>query len=81
MTQKATEAGPQLSWKEDKTRIKLPKEAKGQANYVIASCNGVVYKIQRGVEVEVPKAIAEILEHAEAAREEADAYAETVEQV
>ena len=79
MKQKATEAGPQLSWKEDKTRIKLPKEAKGQANYVIASCNGVVYKIQRGVEV--PKAIAEILEHAEAAREEADAYAETVEQV
>lgn len=79
MTQAKTEARMQLSWKEDKVRIKLPKEVKGQANYVIASCNGVVYKIQRGVEVEVPKAIAEILEHAEAAREEADAYAETVE--
>ena len=57
-------AGANLSWKEDKVSIKLPKEARGQSNYVIASCNGVVYKIQRGVEVEVPKA---------------DAYAETVE--
>ena len=59
----AAKAKPE--WYNDKTTIKLPKAPKGEENFVIASVNGYVVKIQRGVEVEVPKAIAEAIEQTE----------------
>ena len=62
--------------KKDTVTIRLPRAPIGEQNFVIASCNGVVYKIMKGVDVEVPPEIAEILEHSEQAREEADAYLE-----
>lgn len=63
-------------WKVMKT-IKLDKPAPGQDNYVIASVNGKVYKIKKGVEVDVPAPIAEVIEHSQEAEEAADMYIES----
>lgn len=60
-------------WKQMVT-IKLPKLSDGSANYQIASVNGRVFKIQRGVSVDVPMPIAKVLQNSEDAREEADAF-------
>lgn len=61
---------------EQMVTIKLPKLNDGSANYQIASVNGRVFKIQRGVSVEVPMPIAKVLQNSEDAREEADAFIE-----
>lgn len=63
-------------WSVIKT-IKLDKPAPGQDNYVIASVNGKVYKIKKGVEVDVPAPIAEVIEHSQEAEEAADMYIES----
>lgn len=62
-------------WKK-KVTIKLPKAARGQDNFVIASVNGRVYKIKKGEEVEVPAPIAEVIQNAEMMRDEADSFVE-----
>lgn len=62
-------------WKEMVT-IKLPKAPRGGENFVIASVNGNVYKIERGVAVEVPAPIAEVIQHSEEMHDEADMYVE-----
>ena len=54
-------------------RIRLFKDNSRYKGDLFVSVNGVNYKIRRGVEVEVPPAVAEVLEHsikqdAEAAR-------------
>ncbi len=43
--------------------INVPRATNGAPNYIIASVNGRVFKIQRGVNVEVPAPIAEVLQH------------------
>jgi len=63
-------------WKQMKT-IKLDKAAPGEENYVIASVNGKVYKIKKGVVVDVPAPIAEVIEHSREAEEAADMYIES----
>ena len=60
-----------------KVTIKLDKPAPGQDNYVIASVNGKVFKIKKGVVVDVPAPIAEVIEHAQEAEEAADLYIES----
>ena len=63
-------------WKDMKT-IRLEKAAPGQENYVIASVNGKVFKIKKGVTVDVPAPIAEVIEHSREAEEAADMYIES----
>ena len=63
-------------WKVMRT-IRLEKAAPGQDNYVIASVNGKVFKIKKGVEVDVPAPIAEVIEHSREAEEAADMYIES----
>lgn len=62
-------------WKEIVT-IKLPKAPRGGENFVIASVNGKSYKIERGVAVDVPAPIAEVIQHSEEMHDEADMYVE-----
>ena len=54
--------------------VQLPKTADGSSNHLIASCNGKTYKIMKGVKVDVPAPIAEVLEHMFEAEEEAELY-------
>ena len=49
-------------WKK-KVTIRIPKSVDGSANYLIASVNGKVFKIMKGVNVDVPAPIAEVVEH------------------
>ena len=54
--------------------IKIPKTSDGSANYIIASVNGRVYKVMKGVNVKVPAPIAEVIEHSFEAQDEAELY-------
>ena len=54
--------------------IRLPKPFPNEENFVIASVNGRVFKIKKGVPVSVPAPIAEVLEHSLEAEEAADMY-------
>ena len=57
-----------------KVSIRLPKTADGSANYLIASVNGRVFKVMKGVQVEVPVPIAEVIEHMFEAEEAAELF-------
>ncbi len=46
-------------------RIKLFKDNSRYKEDLFVSVNGVNYKIRRGVEVEVPPDVAEVLEHSQ----------------
>ena len=48
---------------EKNVRIRLFKDNSRYKGDLFVSVNGVNYKIRRGVEVEVPPAVAEVLEH------------------
>lgn len=48
-------------------RICLPKGHRGQEPEVFVGVNGFGYRISRGVEVEVPAAVAEILHNSQEA--------------
>lgn len=50
---------------EEKVRIKLFKDNGRYKGDLFVSVNGINYKIRRGVEVEVPRAVAEVLEHSQ----------------
>lgn len=47
----------------DKVKIQLFKDSKRYKDDVFVGVNGKPYKIQRGKAVEVPAAVAEVLEH------------------
>lgn len=64
-------------WKQMVT-IRLPKATNGEANYLFAAVNGRRFKIQRGVKVEVPAPIAEVIEHSYEQQNMADEYNEMV---
>lgn len=66
---------PYDPWK-DMVQVRLPKATNGELNYQIASVNGRVYKIQKGVPVSVPAPIAEVLKHSFKAQDEADMFIE-----
>lgn len=61
----------------DKVTVKLPRANNGEGNYITASVNGKVYKIKRGVSVEVPVAIAEVIANSEMAQDVAVEYIES----
>lgn len=62
--------------KEKLVKIKLPRAAHGEDNFMMVSLNGKGYKIQRGKEVEVPEGIAEIIQDSLDARDKADDFIE-----
>lgn len=49
-------------------RICLPRARGGEAEYEIVAVNGRRYQILRGVSVDVPEAVAEVLFHGGRAR-------------
>ena len=62
------------------TTIMLPRGRKNEENFVIVSVNGRSFKIMKGVEVQVPCYVAEVLANnarmAEAARRYVDRMAD-----
>ena len=58
------------------TKVMLPRGRKNEENFVIVSVNGRSFKIMKGVEVEVPGYVAEVLENGRAMAEEARRYVE-----
>jgi len=56
------------------TTVVIPRGRKNQENFVIVSVNGNSWKIMRGVEVEVPRYVSEVLENAEMMAETARSY-------
>lgn len=58
--------------------IHVPRANNGDTNYLIASVNGRVFKIQRGINVDVPAPIAEVLQHSFEAQEEAVRFIDSV---
>lgn len=61
---------------EEMVTIKLPREKNKGAEFV--SVNEKTWLIQRGVEVEVPACVAEVLRHKEEMEAEAEAFEEAV---
>ena len=61
--------------KEKLVKIRLPKTKENQADAYV-SVNGRRWQIQRGVEVEVPECVAEVLLHSQEMEEYALAYRE-----
>lgn len=57
-------------------KILLPRGRKNEENFIIVSVNGRSWKIMKGVEVEVPDFVAEVLENAEMMAETARRYVE-----
>lgn len=62
--------------KEEMTVIMLPRGRKNEENFVIVSVNGRSFKIMKGVEVEVPVYVAEVLENGRMMADEARRYVE-----
>lgn len=51
--------------RQENVRIRLFKDNSRYKGDLFVSVNGVSYKIRRGVEVEVPPEVAEVLEHSQ----------------
>ena len=56
------------------TKVMLPRGRKNEENFVIVSVNGKSWKIMKGVEVDVPGYVAEVLENGRRMAEEARRY-------
>ena len=61
---------------EKMVKIRIPKSMDGSGKYQFVGVNGKSYKIEKGVEVEVPEMVAYVLELKYEGQEEADAYIE-----
>ena len=64
--------------KEKMVTVMLPRGRKQEENFVIVSVNGRSYKIMKGVEVEVPECVAEVLENSRMMAETARRYVDAV---
>lgn len=62
---KAVEKDTMDTQEKDTVVIRLFKDNQRYKAPVFVGVNGVTYLVQRGVDVEVPKAVAEVLEHSE----------------
>lgn len=58
-------------------KIKLPRGRKDEGDATVG-VNGNIFKIKRGVEVEVPDYVADVLANSEATTEKAFAYQDSV---
>lgn len=54
-----------MAQKKEQVKIRLFKDNGRYKGDLFVSVNGVSYKIRRGVEVEVPPEVAEVLEHSQ----------------
>ena len=63
---------------EDMKKVFLSRGRKNEENFVIVSVNGRSYKIMKGVEVEVPACVAEVLENSRMMAETARRYVDAV---
>ena len=63
---------------EKMSKVFLPRGRKNEENFVIVSVNGRNYKIMKGVEVEVPECVAEVLENGRMMAETARRYMDTM---
>ena len=61
-----------------KVVVKLTAPRKGEEKFITASVNGKVWKIQKGVAVEIPRELAEVLNNANEEAMKADSYAEKI---
>lgn len=64
--------------KEEMRKVYLPRGRKNEENFVIVSVNGRSYKIMKGVEVEVPAYVAEVLENRRMMADTARRYVDTM---
>lgn len=64
-TQEAEAVQAEPTEEKDTVMIRLFKDNQRYKAPVFVGVNGVTYLVQRGVDVEVPKAVAEVLEHSE----------------
>lgn len=58
--------------------VMLPRPTGKEENYQLVSLNGVNYQIKKGVPVQVPRPVAEIVWNSEAARRKQDAFIEQI---
>ena len=58
------------------TKVMLPRGRKNEENFVIVSVNARSFKIMKGVEVEVPAYVAEVLDNNRRMAEEARRFVE-----
>lgn len=56
----------------------IPKGGRNDDNFVIVMINGKRWQVQKGIQVEVPVPVAEVINHMLEAQEEADAYLDKV---
>ena len=63
---------------EKKVKIKLPIDRVNREQSVFISVNDRTFQIQRGVEVEVPECVAEVLEHKYDMESETDKFLNSV---
>ena len=63
---------------EKMSKVFLPRGRKNEENFVIVSVNGRNYKIMKGVEVEVPECVAEVLENGRRMADTARRYMDTM---
>lgn len=56
------------------TGVLIPRGSKREENFVIVSVNGRSFKIMKGVEVELPDYVAEVLENGSMMAESARRY-------
>ena len=63
----------------DMVKIELFKDSGKYKDDVTVGLNGKIYRIQRGVPVEVPRAVAEILDHSKIQDKETIKYIEGLE--
>ena len=63
---------------EKMSKFFLPRGRKNEENFVIVSVNGRNYKIMKGVEVEVPECVAEVLENGRMMADTARRYMDTM---
>lgn len=63
--------------KEKMVTIKVPRAPKGESNEISASVNGKTYLIKRGIPVQVPETLAEVIMNSERAQAEAIEYIES----
>ena len=64
--------------KKNTVTMQLPKAGKNEPNFVFVSVNGKNYKVMRGVPVELPREVADVLQDADDARNEADSFIEAI---
>ena len=63
---------------EKMSKVFLPRGRKNEENFVIVSVNGRNYKIMKGVEVEGPACVAEVLENGRMMADTARRYMDTM---